>query len=172
MFSGKTSEVLSYVRRMRAIGRQVLVVNHALDDRGGDPAVCSHDQVRAAGTLSLTRLDDDALWEQARLHDAVVVDEAQFFGPELVEAARRLVAMGKDVLVVGLDGDHQQRPFGHLRDLLPLADEFSKLRAFCAVCRDGTPAPFTRRTVGGGHGQVLVGGAEAYEPACRSHLAN
>jgi len=174
MFSGKTSEALRFVRRLRAIGWDVLVVNHRLDDRGGDAAVRSHDAHREEGTLSLSRLDGPDLWERVGRHQAVVVDEAQFFGEELVPSVRRMVQTeGKHVLVVGLDGDHRQQGFGHLAGLLPLADEFVKLRAFCAVCQDGTPAPFTRLrpgvepTRGGG---PRVGAGETYEPVCRRHL--
>ena len=102
--------------------------------------------------------------------DLVIVDEAQFF-PDLKQFVEYASDhLGKDVLVVGLDGDAERRPFGQILDCIPLADTVTKLKAFCKMCGDGTEAIFSlcrRHQEKTEH--VLVGGAETYEAVCRKH---
>jgi len=82
----------------------------------------------------------------------------------------------KAVIVAGLSGDFKRRPFGRVAELLAVADRVSALRAVCFSC--GADAPFSLRLEGGkgkgkqgDDGQVLVGGEEAYQPACRACFA-
>jgi thymidine kinase len=98
----------------------------------------------------------------------IIVDEAQFF-PDLRDFVLYAVdACNKDVVIVGLDGDADRKPFGQILECMPLADEITKLKAFCRSCKDGTEALFTfcnqNKTE-----QVCVGGAEMYMPLCRKH---
>jgi thymidine kinase len=72
----------------------------------------------------------------------------------------------KRVVIAALSGDYRRRPFGRVAELLPLADRVRALRASCFSC--GAPAPFSVRLRGEDDAQVLVGGPEAYRPACRA----
>ena len=81
---------------------------------------------------------------------------------------------GKNVVVVGLDGDAERRPFGRVLDLVPLADRITKLTAFCKLCADGTPAIFTHAAAddavaAAAMGEACVGAADKYAPMCRKH---
>ena len=83
--------------------------------------------------------------------------------------------MRKNILVVGLDGCAQQKKFGEILDVIPLATSVTKLTALCSVCCDGTPAPFTKKVKLNWGGeecslQVDVGGAEKYVAVCLRHL--
>jgi thymidine kinase len=71
--------------------------------------------------------------------------------------------------LAGLDGDFKQEKFGELFDVIPLADEVLKLRALCMICNDGTPGPFTQRTIVDDT-QVVVAAADSYRAVCRKHL--
>ena len=51
----------------------------------------------------------------------------------------------KHVHVCGLDGDYEQKPFGELLTLIPIAENITRLHAFCKKCKDGTLASFTKR---------------------------
>ena len=53
----------------------------------------------------------------------------------------------KTLYVSGLDGDYKQEKFGEILDLIPLSNTITKLHAFCAVCKNGTPAYFTKRLI-------------------------
>jgi thymidine kinase len=75
----------------------------------------------------------------------------------------------KDVLIIGLDGDAHQKPFGEVLDCVPWAYNVSKLCALCNPCCDGTEAPYTKKLKNDDQ-QVDVGGAEKYQAVCLKHL--
>jgi len=73
------------------------------------------------------------------------------------------------IIVAGLDGDYQQKQFGDILKLIPIADSYQKVYALCKICQDGTPASFTKRIVNNNQ-QILVGAKESYISVCRFHL--
>ncbi len=171
MFAGKSSELLGTVRKYKAIGWPVFVITHNFDTRyGKKPEVVSHDSDRcpalAVGDFyGVFDLDE---YKKAKL---IIIEEAQFFG-QLKEFVLTAVERdGKDVICVGLDGDAERRPFGEVLELIPYCDSVIKRHAFCRRCKEPTPALFTYRKTSE-DSQVLVGGAETYEPLCRKHYLN
>lgn len=175
MFAGKTSEIQSAVRRYTCLGKAVLVLTADIDNRYQDAvtAVVNHDRVAVpARGVDVRGLREVLTWPEFAAATAVVVDEAQFFVGCLVDFVRAAVDVhGKHVIVVGLDGDAAQRPFGDVLALIPHADFVEKKTALCRRCGDGTAAIFTRALVVQ-EGQVAVGGAEMYEPVCRRHFTD
>ncbi len=170
MFAGKSSALLSIVRRHRAMGWQVMVITHSIDKRyGDDPQIVNHDlqKIPAIACDALMPLQNHPEYKQARL---IVVEEAQFF-PDLVPFILEAVDKhGKNAVVVGLDGDAQRKPFGKVLDLIPHADRIQKLTAFCHMCGDGTPAIFTfAHQDPAVVGQTNVGAGDKYTPVCRKH---
>lgn len=165
MFSGKTSYIVSIVSRYQALGIPVLVINHGLDTRYSEQSVTTHDG-RTVPSIRVTDLADidSALIEN---YNVLIVDEAQFF-KYLVPFVEDMVdTKHKHVVLVGLDGDINRRPFGELLDCIPLADSIKRLTAFCHSCADGTPGLFSYRKPDAPHGQIVIGGAESYETLCR-----
>jgi len=166
MFSGKSSFIDSAVRRRRSIGASVLVVKPGSDIRySSGSEVVTHDGIRVACYTTNTGLMEIP-HDITRHVDTIIIDEAQFFDDLVLFAKCEVENFGRHVIVVGLDGDFNRKPFGQVLDCIPLADRVTRLTALCSCCRDGTPALFSHRKVDQG-GQVLVGGAEAYEPLCR-----
>jgi thymidine kinase len=178
MFAGKSSALQSIVRRRQAIGWSVLVIKHTADTRYVDcsenSVVVNHDKQSCAAVArsDLMGLVGSTEFADARL---IIVEEGQFFADIVEFALAAVEGAGKDLVVVGLDGDAHRRPFGRLLELIPLADEVQRLYAFCKLCGDGTPARFTAATtsdmasatLGGG---ANVGGADSYQPVCRRHF--
>lgn len=171
MFAGKTSELLRRMEGAEERGMRVAMIKSAVDDRYATDAVVSHDGARMR-CVALPRLMDFFTMHGANGAnggqlpvDVVGVDEAQFF-PDLVEFCAEAAHAGARVVVAGLDGDFRGRPFGQACALVPLADRVDKLAARCATC--GAPAHFTKR-LAQSDALELVGGAEAYAPACRAH---
>lgn len=162
MFSGKSTELIRRVKRHRAIGHTVLVFNSSKDTRDLNNVVKTHD----SSTIQCIKT---SILDSETEHDVLAVDEAQFF-TGLREFVIEALSMGKHVIVAGLDGDFQQKKFGEILDIIPLADEVVKLTALCMDCLDGTPGPFTKRTVCGTE-QELVGAADMYKAVCRKHLS-
>ena len=177
MFAGKSSAIQSIIRRHQALGWNVFVVTHSMDTRyTSEPAIVNHDKVAmpAHATSNLMTLVYNPEYLHSRL---VVIEEAQFF-PDLVPFVLQTVdKCGKHVVVVGLDGDAERRPFGHVLDLVPHCDRVTKLTAMCKQCKDGTPAIFTfaareDAATAANDGRPCVGADEKYIPLCRKHFNN
>ena len=167
MFAGKSSYILSSLRRYEVIGWNILCITSNLDTRYEEGAIHSHNHDRhsAIPTSSLMPLLLTNQYKDARL---LIIEEAQFF-PDLYSFVEIAVDQhGKDVIVVGLDGDSERRPFGKILSLIPLCDKVTKLTAMCKRCEMPTEAIFTYRK----HGDksvVSVGAESEYEALCRTH---
>ncbi|WP_328285002.1 thymidine kinase [Brevibacterium sp. UCMA 11754] len=90
MFSGKSEELMRRVRRAKIAGVNVLVLSHSLDTRSDLSAITSHDGINIP---AVPVGDVETLAELARAEDyeLVAIDEAQFFGPDLVPTVFDLV---------------------------------------------------------------------------------
>jgi thymidine kinase len=173
MFAGKTEELLRRVRRAEVAGRHVVVVNHALDtrhgsDRVGSHAGLAHPSVSAASAGDIETAVPDGT-------DIVAIDEAHFFGPDLVPVVTSLADRGLTVIVAGLDVTFEGRPFEPLPALMALAERVDKLTAICAVC--GEDAVFHVRvseTTASPTDPVAehVGGLDKYQAQCRRHFSS
>jgi len=169
MFAGKSSTIIQRIKRAEVIGIKSFIVTSNIDTRyhTNTNLVKTHDKetVQAVGLENLKEMTLFAAFQQAKL---IIIEEAQFF-EGLYDMVKNLVEVYKrDVIVVGLDGDSDRKPFGEILQLIPLADTITKLTALCKRCSDGTPALFTYSTAKKST-QVSVGDAAAYEALCRKH---
>src|SRR5438876_1124625 len=173
MFSGKTQELIRRLDQARYAGSAIQAFNPALDDRYAIEAVASHREVRFP---AIAVPDGAALG--VRVHDetkVIGIDEAQFFGHEIVELAEELANRGRHVIVAGLDLDFLARPFGPMPLLAAYADRLTKLQASCQYPGCGShPAMRTQRLLDGVAAPadgplVLIGGAATYQARCRHH---
>ncbi|MCP2636146.1 thymidine kinase [Microbacterium sp. HD4P20] len=173
MFAGKSEELLRRVRRARIAGLSVDVVSHALDDRRGEGQISSHSGL-AVPSRSVADVDALVAGVSGRGLDVVAIDEAQFFGRDLVEAVDTLVAADVTVMVAGLCVTFDGRPFEPLPSLMAIADDVLKLTAVCAVC--GADAAYHQRLSPDDPGDprvptpAQVGGIESYQARCRRHF--
>lgn len=161
MFSGKTEELIRRVRRANIARQRTEIFKPAIDTRFSEDEVVSHDDSALRSTAVATASQIILLAEDS---DVVGVDEAQFFGDDLVDVCRQLAESGKRVIVAGLDQDYLGEPFEPMPQLMAIAEYVTKLHAICVVC--GNPANHSQRLVAGGD-RVLLGAKEAYEPRCR-----
>jgi thymidine kinase len=165
MFAGKTEELLRRVRRAVIAGLHVRVVTHALDTRGGADRVASHAGLDypSSAVPSAAHIPD-VVSEDA---DVVAIDEAHFFGSELVPVVIDLAAAGAVVVVAGLDVTFGGEPFEPLPSLMALAERVDKLTAICTVCgAEASPSAASGTQLVPEH----VGGAEKYQALCRRHF--
>jgi len=161
MFSGKTEELIRRLRRARIAQQQVASFKPALDDRYSDTEVVSHDENSTPST-AVDTADQILLLEGGA--DVIGIDEAQFFGPDLVQVCQQLARSGQRVIVAGLDQDYRGHPFEPIPQLMAVAEYVTKLHAICMRC--GAPANHSQR-LSASDERVLVGAQEAYEPRCR-----
>ncbi|RJO74053.1 MAG: thymidine kinase [Myxococcales bacterium] len=160
MFSGKTTELLRRLDRMRRAGRKVQVFSR--DRRFAENAVVSHDRLHTPSTWAETSAEIEAQLKPDT--DIVGVDEGQFYDEGLVDVCRRLAARGRVVIVAGLDQDWRTEPFMVMARLMAEAEFVTKLNAVCSRC--GNPAIRNWRKAAGGE-RILLGAEESYQALCR-----
>ncbi|KAF0685970.1 Aste57867_22222 [Aphanomyces stellatus] len=162
MFSGKSTELIRRMRRYQHAQLKCLVVKSKIDDRyTSESLVSTHDrQMMKANALK--RLDE--MGEEYMNYDVIGIDEGQFFA-DLNMFCDQAANKGKIVIVAALDGTFERKPFPHVCELIPKAENVTKLSAVCAIC--GSDAAFTRRLVSS-TAVELVGGSESYQPVCRN----
>lgn len=183
MFCGKTTKLLQEVGRFSDLSKQnkTLIINSSVDVRNEEHIISSHSSLYKGlngkiDVISISNLLDANVDE----YFVIGIDEANFF-PDLVPAVRKWLEIGKNIICVGLDGDYKMEQFGHISELLPMADSFIKLTAICSVCLSQligkgenitplniTPAPFTKKLYRDDQ-LIDIGGNDKYAPVCRKH---
>ncbi|MBO8139887.1 MAG: thymidine kinase [Thermosipho sp. (in: Bacteria)] len=166
MYSGKTTELLSFVEIYNIGKKKTIVFKPSIDNRYGIDTVSTHTgfQVKAFRISSskeiLDYITDDI--------DAVFVDEVQFLDVNLVDIVKKLVFDGIDVYCAGLDISYLENPFETTSKLLAIADEVIKKKAVCEKCGEHR-ATYSYKTVPDG-GEIDVGGKDKYIAICRECL--
>lgn len=162
MFSGKTEELIRRMKRAVFANQKVAIYKPAIDVRYSETQVVSHDQHK----IQSTPIKDAAQMLQA-IEDGIEVvgvDEAQFFGANIVEVVQALANKGIRVIIAGLDTDFLGKPFGPMPSLMAVAEDVQKVHAICVKC--GSPAQHSHRLSKSGK-LVVLGEKDIYEPLCR-----
>ena len=161
MFSGKTEELLRRLKRAKFANLKISVFKPHIDVRYDNKKVVSHDlnEIKSIAVKCpleiLKQLDDSQV---------VAIDEAQFFGEELVFVCNKIANQGVRVIIAGLDMDFLGNPFGVMPQILAIAEHITKVHAICVDC--GRLANHSYRLT---KNQELVqlGQKNEYKPLCR-----
>lgn len=166
MFSGKSTEIIKRVRLLKLINKKILIIKPKIDNRYVENKITSHnfETVDCKIINNLNEISDNEINEI----DTLVIDEGQFFNDLFDVVSRWLKIFSINIIVAGLDGDFQQKPIGQILNLIPLSNKCIKLNSVCNICKDGTEAPFTYRSIKSNE-TILIGGIESYIPVCRKH---
>ena len=170
MFSGKTEELIRRIKRATFARQRVVIFKPQIDTRYSEEEVVSHDRNAvmsvplSTSAENLNYLSSHATSTDGYDFDVVGIDEAQFFGMDLVDVCNQLANKGVRVIIAGLDMDFQCTPFGPIPALCAVADEVTKVHAICVKC--GALAYVSHRLVHD-QNQVLIGEQAEYEPLCR-----
>ena len=162
MFSGKTEELISRLRREVYARKQVQVFKPQTDDRYASHAVVSHSE-QSLPCIPVERATD-ILRRRDPQASVIGIDEAQFFGAELLAVVAELADRGLRVVCAGLDQDYLGQPFEPMPQLLAIAEFITKKLAVCMVC--GNPANRSQR-MSASEQRVVVGAHDSYEARCR-----
>ena len=161
MFSGKTEELIRRLRRAQFANQRIAIFKPSIDKRYSDVEVVSHD---------FHKITSKPVKEASQMLDidpevqVVGIDEAQFFGEELVEVCQTLADRGVRVIAAGLDTDFKGVPFGPIPKLMAVAEDVQKVHAICVKC--GNLANHSHR-LSKSKDLVLLGEKDVYEPLCR-----
>lgn len=161
MFSGKTEELIRRLNRARIAKQKVEIFKPEVDTRYDETDVVSHDS-KAIASIPVQNASQILFYTDD--FEVVGIDEAQFFGDELVSVCNELANRGKRVIVAGLDMDFMGKPFGPIPALLATAEYVTKVHAICIRC--GNLANYSHRTVKNDK-LVMLGETDSYEPLCR-----
>src|SRR3989344_2194512 len=98
MFSGKTEELIRQVKRAAIGKKRIQVFKHAIDVRyGKEKKLHSHNGISFQSEL-ISRAGDILKFLEKRT-EIVAIDEAQWFGADLVPVIERLLKSRKKVLI-------------------------------------------------------------------------
>ena len=171
MDSAKSMNLLAVAHNYRKQGKRVLLVKPRLDTRFGAAKISSRCGLEADADLLV---EDDASLDPRDFAglDCVLVDEAQFLSPSLIDDLRRItVDPGVPVICYGLRTDFRTKLFPGAQRLMELADRIEEVKVTCQYCAkkaicnlrfvNGTP------TVVGP--QIQLGADEHYAPVCWAH---
>lgn len=162
MFSGKTEELIRRLRRAQFANQKIAIFKPTIDNRYSDVEVVSHD----AHKINSKPISDASEMLSVDPEVQVVgVDEAQFFGSNLVDVCQALANRGVRVIVAGLDTDFKGVPFGPIPMLMAVAEDVQKVHAICVKC--GGLANHSHR-LSKSEDLVLLGETDIYEPLCRA----
>ena len=168
MFSGKSEELIRRLKRARIARQRVACFKPDIDLRYHRSSIASHSaQTHEATTVANVEYLREALYPQLDAIEVIGIDEVQFFDAAIVPLAVELIALGKRVIMAGLDTTFAGEPFGPVPNLMAIADTVTKLSAVCMVC--GQAAIHTQR-LGQSQELVVVGAAGLYEARCREHF--
>lgn len=168
MFAGKTTHLIHLIREYESKRAKCLVLNHSLDSRYSlESFLVSHnnEKIKAKKINKIEEIINDKSY---LMYDVIAIDEAQFF-PDITSGCDFLANNGKIVLASGLDGTFLRKPFNDLINLIPLAENVTKLHSICVKC--SAPASFTKR-VSSEEKEILVGSHQIYQPLCRKCYLN
>ena len=180
MYAGKSSELIRQIQRYEILNKNVLVINHIINNRYGSNTITTHTKISYDDCIILSSLGDifkkDKYKERFEAAHVIVIEELQFFGDAYEQIVDWCDNHGKHVIAGGLDGDFRRAPFGDVLRLIPHAEKVVKLSALCQRCArespqssDGVDANFTMRTTKD-ESQTVVGSNDVYEAVCRKHF--
>ena len=188
MFSGKTTELINiynYIKTHTSKGWNykkkkennsklmptILVINYKLDTRYSYEKLSSHDKqmIPCIFAENLSEIADIVNINIKEINkdildiDYILINEAQFFNDIVEWVDIAINKYNKNVIICGLDGDFERKPFGNWLNLIPQSDNVIKLYSNCKYCNNN--AIFTHRITN--EKQQTVIGSDNYIPLCR-----
>jgi thymidine kinase len=160
MFSGKTTELLRRLQRAYIAGKKVIFLRPKIDTR----ETITHDEVKTLGSIPQLFLSDLSEFD-INSYDYIGIDEGQFFS-NLAFHVNKWANMDKHIIVAGLDATSELTPFEEILQLIPYAEEVTKLNAVCTKCGSDFGA-YTKFVGEQKKDKILVGGKGLYEARCR-----
>jgi thymidine kinase len=102
----------------------------------------------------------------------VTIDEAQFF-PDIIEFLNEVEKREYKgtIILSALLGDSNRKKWDTMDNVMQMMDSIQFLQAYCAYCKDGTLAPFSKCIVKK-DSNILIGGSNEYVSVCRRHFNN
>mmetsp|Transcript_129249 Transcript_129249/g.359936 ORF Transcript_129249/g.359936 Transcript_129249/m.359936 type:complete len:236 (-) Transcript_129249:216-923(-) len=174
MSSAKTLNLLAAAHSYEMQSKKVLVMKPLMDTRFGEGTVQSRAGLDRKADKLLTEDSTFPAWSLQGV-SCILVDEAQFLHPRVVERLRDVATqLGIPVMCYGLRTDFRSRLFPGSQRLLELADTIEEIKTTCSFCNK--KAIMNLKSVDGRATMegptVCLGAEEMYVPACYSHFCS
>ena len=176
MFSGKTTELLSFIERYSYAGINALGVMNEIDTRSNDDFIHSrngHKLKAIKVKKSVDILEYVIKNELKNKIQIIAIDEVQFFDSEIVDVIKKLAKMKFIVICSGLDLDYNGNTFGQMPQLLAVADNVIKLTAICSVCGGAATKTYLtnhKKTKNTNDNPIVMGDINMFEARCNKHF--
>ena len=171
MDSAKSMNLLAVAHNYRKQGKRVVLMKPRLDTRFGAEKISSRSGLEATADVMI---DEDSTLDPRDFTglDCVLVDEAQFLPPSVIDDLRRItVDPGVPVICYGLRTDFKTKLFPGAQRLMELADGIEEVKVTCQYCQ--RKAICNLRFVNGAPTvegpQIQLGAEESYAPVCWAH---
>lgn len=132
--AAKTLNLLAVAHNYRQQGKRVRLLKPRLDTRFGAETIRSRSGLALPADMMVdgATVLDPAAFEGVH---CVLVDEAQFLAPRVVDQLRELTRVaGTPVICYGLRTDFRGRLFAGARRLFELADSIEEIKVTCQFC--------------------------------------
>jgi len=162
MFSGKTSWIIDKARSLNS--DELVVIKHSIDTRYSECCIVSHNGDKYPAIPANKLLDIDCKVFLGKKY--IIIDEGQFFD-DIMDFVK--ITENMDIMIAGLDLTSSKEPFGHMPNLINIANNVIHRTANCADC--GKPALYTHRKKENlkeseRKSTILIGGSQIYQPMC------
>jgi len=184
MRSNKTGELLRRIETRREYARQdVLLLKPSTDTKARAGHVESRSR-NGCGKMAAVEFPSDDPWSALEVIEAteqrigkrvecIALDEGQFV-QDLFSFTKRLLDLGYDVMVSGLELDFRGMPFGEMLDLSWLVRTYAgNVTELVAYCSCGAKALYPQRLVDGKpahYSSPIIMAGDNYEPRCEEHF--
>ncbi len=166
MFGSKTTRMLAAIDRYSYQNKRIVAFKPSIDDRYDDSAIVTHSGGKLDAICVSTGHDVlKYILGMPRVPDVIAVDEA-FMIQGIADALIEIFARGITIVVSSLDLSSSCNPFNEIEKLMCWSTRVEKCPAVCPVC--GADAFYTFKKVSGEE-EILIGGADIYEPRCWNH---
>ena len=166
MFGGKTSALLSDVRKMNIAKYNVALFKPTKDIRYSEDAVVNHDGARMEAIRLSTFAEIVAYVNTHPEINVIAIDEFQFIKGDVFNVSHfigYILESGKTLIISGLDLDSDLIAFNNIKELLPYATHINKHKAVCVCCGNDATTSYCKVKK---EEQELIGEKDIYEPKC------
>jgi len=184
MRSNKTAELLRRIETRREYAKQhVMLLKPSADTKAAAGLVESRNR-NGCGKMEAVEFPSADPWTVLPVIEAteqrigkriecIALDEGQFV-QELFQFTKRLLDLGYDVMVSGLELDFRGMPFGEMLDLSWLVRTYAgNVTELVAYCSCGAKALYPQRLLDGlpaDYSSPIIMAGDNYEPRCEEHF--
>jgi len=184
MRSNKTAELLRRIETRRQYAKQHVILLKPSDDTKASAGTVESRNGNGCRKMEAVEFPSFDPWTVLPVIEAteqrigkriecIALDESQFV-QDLFQFTKRLLDLGYDVMVSGLELDFRGMPFGEMLDLSWLVRTYAgNVTELVAYCSCGAKALYPQRLLDGrpaDYSSPIIMAGDNYEPRCEEHF--